>query len=177
MEKLEKFINDLNRIQNELKSDEARPKQTENDYLDKMAKFLFSADTGWKILTSIYSQKIQVSVLKISMAVFSFLKISSVLNSLVRFIHYLTKNDERLKGLLNFVFSDNLNLYERCYTVKVMILSRYRYRYRPLLTVTDHYRYLRYKRYQRYINFLIKLFKTHYITIGNACNASYGKIR
>lgn len=66
MDKLEKFINDLNRIQNELKSDEARPKQTENDYHDKMAKFLFSADTGWKILTSIYSQQIQVSVPKIS---------------------------------------------------------------------------------------------------------------
>ena len=56
-----------------------------------------------------------------------------------------------------------------------MILSRYRYRYRvivthcrpplptvtdrspPLPTVTESYRYLRYKRYQRYINFFIKL--------------------
>ncbi len=50
-------------------------------------------------------------------------------------------------------------------------------RYRPLLTVTESSRYLRYKRYQRYINFFKYLFKTHYITIGNACNASNGKIR
>ena len=58
-----------------------------------------------------------------------------------------------------------------------MILSRYRYRYRTLPTVTERYRplpnvtdryrilptvtesyrNLRYKRYQRYINFFIKL--------------------
>ena len=61
MDKLEKFINDLNEIQNELKSEESLSKQNENDYLDKMAMFLFSAETGWKIITSIYSQKIQVS--------------------------------------------------------------------------------------------------------------------
>ncbi len=62
MDKLEKFINDLNRIQNELKSEESLSKQNEKDYLDKMAIFLFSADTGWEILMSIYSQKINVSI-------------------------------------------------------------------------------------------------------------------
>ena len=83
-----------------------------------------------------------------------------------------------------------------------MIMSRYRYRYsvtvthrrpplptvtdrygpfmtvterfQPLLTVTESNRYLRYK---RYINFFKYLFKRPFIRIGNACNASNGKIR
>ena len=52
-------------------------------------------------------------------------------------------------------------------------------RYRQLLTVTESYRYLSNKRYQRYIFFLNfkYLFKRPYITIGNACNSSNGKIR
>jgi hypothetical protein len=73
------------------------------------------------------------------------------------------------------------------FTVEVMNMSRYRYRpvtsplpsryrYRvtvtqrrpPLPTVTDRSPFL--------LNFKY-LFKTHYITIGNACNASNSKIR
>ena len=65
MDKLEKFINDLNRIQNELKSEESLSKQNEKDYLDKMAIILFIADTGWEILMSIYSHNFYESNLNI----------------------------------------------------------------------------------------------------------------
>ena len=54
------------------------------------------------------------------------------------------------------------------------------HRYRPLLTVTESYRYLRYKRYQRYIylfNKTLNIYSKGPFSIGNACNASNGKIR
>ena len=60
MDKLEKFITDLNKIQRELKSEENLSIANENDYLEKVAMFLFNAESGWNILMDIYSQKIQV---------------------------------------------------------------------------------------------------------------------
>jgi hypothetical protein len=76
-------------------------------------------------------------------------------------------------------------------TVEVMIMSRYRYRpvtipsplqrYRdsPSATVTDRYAPFTTSVTSVTLIFLLN-FKTHYITIGNACNAcnaSNGKIR
>ena len=64
MDKLEAFIHDLNKIQRELlKSEESSTSltaQNEHECLEKLANFLFNADTGWNILKAIYSQKIQV---------------------------------------------------------------------------------------------------------------------
>ena len=59
---------------------------------------------------------------------------------------------------------ESLRYYSKSYDFVPLPLQRYRdspsatvtERYRPLLTITESYRYLRYKRYQRYIIFLNK---------------------